>query len=179
MKTKRSAGLLSILILLILLGLKPAWAANSTEGTGKIAFVDVAKIFDDYQKTKDNDQTLQASGKKKEMERDAIVHEIRQMKDELALLRDDAKAKKQQVMDEKVKALQNFDAAARQELGEKRNLVVKEIFKDIDDAVQRYGERKGVDYIFNERALVFHNKAFDISKEIIDELNKNYASKKR
>ena len=126
------------------------------------AFVDVAKVFDEYQKTKDNDQQLQAAGKKKEMERDNLVHEIRQMKDELALLRDDAKGKKQEMMEAKIKALEQFDQDARQGLGEQRNGVVKEIFKDIDDTVQRYGERKGLDLILNERALLYHNPKNDI-----------------
>ena len=146
---------------------------------GKSAYVDVAKVFDEYQKTKDNDQQLQAAGKKKEMERDNLVHEIRQLKDEMALLRDDAKVKKQEMLDQKIKSLEQFDQTARQALGEQRNGVVKEIFKDIDDTVQRHGERQGLDMIFNERALLYHNPQNDISKEIVDELNKNYASKKR
>lgn len=145
----------------------------------KYAYVDVAKVFDEYQKTKDNDQQLQAAGKKKEMERDNLVHEIRQMKDEMALLRDDAKAKKQEMLDQKIKTLEQFDEGARQTLGEQRNEVVKEIFKDIDDTVQRHGERAGLDFILNERALLYHNPQHDISKTITDELNKNYASKKK
>ncbi len=156
-----------------------AMAADAPAGTMKYAYVDVAKVFDEYQKTKDNDQTLQSAGKKKEMERDNLVHEIRQLKDELVLLRDDAKGKKQEQMDAKVKALQDFDQAARQGLGEQRNQVVREIFKDIDDAVQRYGQRKGIDLILNERSLVYHNAQFDISKDILAELNKEYASKKK
>ena len=158
-----------------------AMAAEAAAGSGsaKYAYVDVAKIFDEYQKTKDNDQVLQASGKKKEMERDNLVHEIRQMKDELALLRDDAKAKKQELMDAKIKTLQEFDQGARQDLGEQRNKVVREIFKDIDDAVQRYGQRKGLDLVFNERAFVYHNAQFDISKDVLEELNKGYAAKKK
>lgn len=155
------------------------FSANGLAQEGKAAYVDVAKVFDEYQKTKDNDQQLQAAGKKKEMERDNLVHEIRQLKDEMALLRDDAKVKKQEMLDQKIKSLEQFDQTARQALGEQRNGVVKEIFKDIDDTVQRYGERKGLDLIFNERALLYHNPANDISKEIVDELNKNYASKKR
>lgn len=169
----------SLLIFLSLFFSVPARAADPQASGQKIAFVDVAKIFDEYQKTKDNDQELQAAGKKKEMERDALVHEIRQMKDELTLLRDDAKAKKQQGLDEKLKTLETFDIAARQELSEKRNGVVREIFKDIDDAVQRHGQRKGLDYVFNERALVYHNNAFDITKDIMDEINKNYSVKKK
>lgn len=145
----------------------------------KIAYVDVAKVFDAYLKTKDNDRTLQQSGKKKEEERDAIVHEIRQAKDELALLNDDAKAKKQDSMANKMKELQAFDAQTRATLGEQRNKVVREIFKDIDDVIQKYGQAKQLDLIYNERALLYHNAKMDATKEIIDTLNKEYSAKKR
>ncbi len=145
----------------------------------KYAYVDVAKVFDEYQKTKDNDQVLQAAGKKKETERDSLVLEIRQMKDEMVLLADDAKLKKQEVLNTKIKTLQDFDMQAKQELGEQRNGVVRDIFKDIDDAVQRFGERKGLDFVFNERALLYRNSKYDVTAEVIQEINKDYSAKKR
>ena len=153
----------------------PAFAQDAAP---KYAFVDVAKVFDGYQKTKDNDRVLQDTGKKKEEERDALVHEIRQMKDELALVNEDAKAKKQETLSAKMKELQDFDQEARQALGEQRNKVVREIFKDIDDGVQRIGERKGLDMVFNERALLYHHPKYDMTVEVMDDLNKGLAKKK-
>ncbi len=152
--------------------------AAHAEG-GKQAFVDVAKVFDAYNKTKDNDRTLQQSGKKKEEERDSIVHDIRQAKDEMALLSDEAKAKKQDSLAAKMKELEAFDAQTRQALGEQRNKVVREIFKDIDDAIQKYAQSKQFDMVFNERALLFHNDKMDITNDITEILNKEYGSKKR
>lgn len=163
---------------LVVLSLFAGSGAALAEGE-KIAYIDVAKVFDAYLKTKDNDRTLQQSGKKKEEERDAIVHEIRQAKDELALLNDDAKAKKQDSMANKMKELQSFDAETRRVLGEQRNKVVREIFKDIDDEIQKYGQAKGLDLIYNERALLYHSTKMDATKDIIDALNKAYSSKKR
>lgn len=145
----------------------------------RTAYVDVAKIFDGYQKTKDNDAKLQASGKKKEEERDALVHEVRRLKDEQALLAEDQREKKQEAIDAKVRELQEFDLAARRELGNRRNETVKEIFKDIDDVVQRYGERKGYDLIFNDRVLLYRNPRFDVSRDILEELNRNYQKSKK
>lgn len=165
------AGLMA---LSLLAGSTPLFAEGE-----KIAYVDVAKVFDAYLKTKDNDRTLQQSGKKKEEERDAIVHEIRQAKDELALLNDEAKAKKQDSMSNKMKELQAFDAQTRATLGEQRNKVVREIFKDIDDVIQRYGQSKQLDLIYNERALLYHSAKMDATQEITDTLNKEYSSKKR
>ena len=101
------------------------------------------------------------------------------MKDEFALLSDEAKTKKQEALDAKVQALQEFDRNAKTELGQKRNNVVREIFKDIDDVVQRYGERKGYDLIFNERALLYRNSRFDVSQDVLTELNQDYGKKKK
>lgn len=152
----------------------PPWARAE-----KMAFVDVAKVFDGYQKTKDNDTRLQSAGKKKEEERDGLVHEVRRLKDEQALLAEDAREKKQEAIDAKVRELQEFDAAARRELGQQRNETVKEIFKDIDEVVQRYGERKGYDFIFNDRVLLYRSNRFDVSKDILEELNRSYQKQKK
>ncbi len=151
---------------------------GSAYAAEKIAYVDVAKVFDDYQKTKDNDTKLQAAAKKKEEERDAVVHDIRRLKDEQALLGEEARAKKQDAIDAKVRELQDFDAAARRELGEQRNKTVKEIFKDIDEVVQRYGERKGFDLIFNDRVLLYRSSRFDVSQDVLSELNRQYKKPK-
>ncbi len=143
----------------------------------KIAYVDVAKVFDGYQRTKDSDGKLQSAAKKKEEERDGLVREVRRLKDEQALLGEEARAKKQDAIDAKVRELQDFDMAARRELGEQRNKTVKEIFKDIDDIVQRYGERKGFDFIFNDRVLLYRSGRFDVSQDVLTELNREYQKK--
>lgn len=145
----------------------------------RTAYVDVAKVFDGYQKTKDNDTKLQAAGKKKEEERDGLVHEVRRLKDEQALLAENVREKKQEAIDAKVRELQEFDLAARRDLGNQRNETVKEIFKDIDDIVQRYGERKGYDLIFNDRVLLYRSPRFDVSRDILEELNRSYQKSKK
>ena len=140
----------------------------------KFAYVDIAKVFDNYEKTKDQDRTLQEAGRKKEEERDALVHQIRQLKDEMVLLNDEAKEKKQGELETKVRGLQDYDQQAKQALGEQRREIVREIFKDIDDTVQRYGERKGLDFIFNEKSLIYHTAHYDATEEILKDLNKSY-----
>lgn len=138
------------------------------------AFVDVAKVFDEYNKTKDNDSVLKEMGQSKEQERENLVNEIRALKDELVLMNDDAKVAKQEALDKKIRDLQDFDRETKRELGERRSKLVREIFQDIDDVVQRYGEKKGYDMIFNERALLYHNPKLDTTAEILAELNKAY-----
>lgn len=141
---------------------------------GTYAYVDVAKLFDEYQKTKDNDSVLKNMGEEKEKERETIVKEIRALKDELVLLADQAKKEKQDLLDQKIAKLQDFDRDAKRELSENRSKLVKEIFQDIDDVVQKYGEKKGYDMILNERALLYRNEKLDVTADILTELNKGY-----
>jgi len=65
----------------------PAFAAEM-----KIAYVDVAEVFDNYQKTKDQDLVLKNIGEAKEKERNEMLNTIRTAEDELALLAPDARA---------------------------------------------------------------------------------------
>lgn len=141
--------------------------------------VDIGKVFDEYEKTKKYDQEFQTEGKQKQEERDAIVHQIRRLRDEQALLAEDARQEKQNAIDGKMKELENFDGEVRKTLGEKRNKAVKEVFQDIENVVTQYGERKGYDIIFNDRALLYRNKRFDVTADILGELNNRYKKGKR
>lgn len=144
----------------------------------KFAFLNVAKVFDEYQKTKDNDSVLQKAAEKKEQERNVIVDDIRKMKDELELLGDEAKKQKQEAINKRVQELQEFDLQARQQLGEQRQQIVQEIFTDIDEVVQQYGKEKGFSFILNDKALVYQNEKLDITDPILKKLNENFSKKK-
>ncbi len=143
----------------------------------KNAFVDVSKVFDEYERTRQNDETLAEEGKKKQAERDNKIQEIRRLKDELALLSDKNKEMKQQAVDEKVKSLQEFDGNVRETLGKKRDETVKMILKDIDEVMSEYGKKNGYDFIFNERSIAFRNPKNDVTVEVLNELNTRYRSK--
>ena len=167
---------LGILFTALMFGAMPrqVWAANE-----KYAYIDAAKLFDGYEKTKEHDRILQDLGKKKEEQRDALVYDIRQLKDELALMNGDMKNKKQELLEQKVQSLQDFDRNAKKDLGEERGKVVREIFSDIDSAIKRFGEKGGYDMIFNEKAMLFHNDKLNATDQILAELNKNYKPKKK
>jgi outer membrane protein len=145
----------------------------------KIATVDIGKVFDEYEKTKKYDQQFQNEGKSKQEERDAIVHEVRRLRDEISLLSEEGKRDKQETIESKLKELDTFDSDARKTLGEKRNEAVREVFQDIENVMAQYGERKGYDIIFNDRAILYKNKQYDVTADVLRELNDNYRKKKR
>mgnify|MGYP001418017121 FL=1 len=167
MNRKMTAGFLAILMTL---GLSlPAFAAEL-----KVAYVDVGEVFDNYQKTKDQDLVLKTAGEAKEKERNDMMAKIRSMEDELALLAADARAAKQEQLIEKKRQLEDFDRNVRQQLAEQRDKVVREIFQEIDVIVQDFSVKGGYDMIFNKRVLLAQKKNFDITAQVSAELAKKY-----
>ena len=167
MNRKMIAGFLAILMML---GLSlPAFAAEL-----KVAYVDVGEVFDNYQKTKDQDLVLKTAGEAKEKERNDMMAKIRSMEDEVALLAADARAAKQEQLIEKKRQLEDFDRNVRQQLAEQRDKVVREIFQEIDVIVQDFSAKGGYDMIFNKRVLLAQKKSFDITAQVSAELAKKY-----
>jgi len=142
------------------------------EGAQRIGFVDLAKIFDQYSKTVEFDKTLEAKGKGKEEERKKMVEEIRKLQDEAAMLSDEAKAKKQPEIDEKIKALREFNRVTQESLIKERNEKIVEVLGDIQNVVTEFSKEKGFDVILNSRMLLYGNETLDVTAEILKRLNK-------
>lgn len=167
MNRKMTACFLAILMML---GLSlPAFAVEM-----KVAYVDVGEVFDNYQKTKDQDLVLKTAGEAKEKERNDMMAKIRSSEDELALLAADARASKQEQLIEKKRQLEDFDRNVRQQLAEQRDKVVREIFQEIDVIVQDLSAKGGYDMIFNKRVLLAQKKSFDVTAQVSAELAKKY-----
>ena len=138
----------------------------------KIGYVDLAKVFDQYGKTKEAEKALTEKGKAKEAERKNMVDDLRKLKDEQALLSDKAKAEKQAVIDDKVKLLQDFDRKAQDGLLKERNDMLGGILKDIEKVVADYSKEAGYDIILNSRTLLYGSDQYDLTSEILKRLNK-------
>lgn len=152
----------------------PAFAAGE-----KIGYVDLARIFDEYQKTKDFDKTLEGKGQSKQAERDKMVNDVKKMRDEAELLSAKAKDEKQAAIDDKIKALQEFDRATRDDLRKQRDVMVRDILKEIEVVIQEFGKSQGYSFIFNDRVLVFKSEGSDLTPQVIKSLNDGYATKKK
>lgn len=163
---------ISWVLALMLLG-GSAFAAGE-----KLGYVDLSRVFDEYLKTKDFDKTLEAKGAQKQVERDKLVNEVKKLRDEAELLSAKAKDEKQAVIDEKIKALQDFDRNTRDALRKERDAMVRDILKEIEGVIQNYGKSQGYAFIFNDRVLVFKSEGSDVTVPIIKVLNDSYTKKK-
>ncbi len=143
----------------------------------KIAYVDLAAVFDGYEKTKDYDVNLENEQKGKQTEIDKKVEEIKAMQDKLDLLSDKEKKAKQEQIDSKTRELQEFQRNAEIDLREERNEKLKGVLQDIQDVVEEIAKQKKYDYILNDRVLLYGDESLDISKDVLKKLNDNYKKK--
>lgn len=164
-------GILAIL-------LTGSWLGMAEAAGEKIGYVDLARAFDEYQKTKDFDKSLEAKGAQKQAEREKIVSEVKKLRDEAELLSAKAKDDKQVVIDEKIKSLQEFDRVTRDSLRRERDQMVRDILKEIDGVLQNFGKKEGFSFIFNDRVLLYKGEQNDLTLQVIKALNDSYVKKK-
>ena len=138
----------------------------------KLGYVDLAKVFDEYKKTKESETALEAKGKSKEAERNKMVEDLRKLKDEQALLSEKAKGEKQVIIDNKIKVLQDFDRVTRDALVKERNDMLGGILKDIEKVVADYAKASGYDMVLNSRMLLYGGEQYDLTTEVLSRLNK-------
>jgi Skp family chaperone for outer membrane proteins len=143
----------------------------------KIGCVDLSRLFDEYNKTKDYDKILEEKQKAFESERDKKVNEVKQIQDTMNLLSEKEKATKKDALEQKVKALQDFDRDKTQDLRKERDERMKEILKDIEKAVSDYAAKESYTLVFNDRVLVYQDKNLDITEGVLKILQGLYTKK--
>ena len=143
----------------------------------KVAYMDLGKVFDEYNKTKDLDKQLEAKSNTKQGDRDKLVAEIKKMKDDLDLAKDADKAKKQSAIEEKLKKLQDFDKESRDALRKDRDDMARSILKEIKDTIDDIGKKEGYVYILDSRAVLFGGDVNNLTDRILKILNDQYSVK--
>ena len=138
----------------------------------KMGYVDLSRAFSEYGKTKDYDKVLNDKQSAYATERDKKVAEIKQLQDKFNLLSDKEKESKKTELENKVKDLQEYDRLKQTDLRKDQDEKMKEILKDIEDAVKQHAEKEGYTLVFNDRVLVYEVKSMDITDKVMEILNK-------
>ena len=164
---KRVLVILSV-VLFSFVFLKLTYAAD------KIGYVDVGKIFDEYQRTKDFDKELEAKVSAYDKEKEAKIAEIKQLQDKLNILTDKEKEAKQKELEEKVKSAREFAMAKEGGIRQERDDKFKVILEDIEKAVGQYAAGAGYAMVFNSKVLVYNNGANDLTAEVLKMIQDSY-----
>ena len=141
----------------------------------KFGYVDMARLFDEYGKTKEYDKVLEADNTKYQEERNKKIEKIRELQGKEALLKDEEKAK----TDKDIEALKNdileFDRTKRTDLTKARDEKVREILLEIEKTVSVYAKENALTFVFNDRTLVYGQEGLNITEPILKNLNDAYA----
>jgi outer membrane protein len=140
----------------------------------KIGYIDIASVFDGYDKTKEEDAKLGARSQDKQAQRDKMVESIRNMKNELELLSEKQKEKKQSQIDDQIRKLQDFDREGKAELQRERDDMVRVLLKDIEAVINEYAAKNDYTMILNSRVLEYAPEEYNITKEVLNVLNSKY-----
>ncbi|MBF0570419.1 MAG: OmpH family outer membrane protein [Candidatus Omnitrophica bacterium] len=140
----------------------------------KIAYVDLAKVFDSYQKTKEFDAVLQGEGEKFQKQRDAMVQKIEDAQSKLALMSDAQKTSMQADIEKQKNEVIAFDKEKRTELAKRRDDKVREILSEVQGIVSIIAKKEGYAFVLNDRVMVYGDPQFNITDEVMKNLNDSY-----
>jgi len=146
--------------------------AGIAQAADKLGYIDLSRTFNEYNKTKGYDKTLSEKEKVYTDERDKKVADLKAFQDKLSLLNDKEREAKGAELQTKVKNFQDYDRQKQTDLKKEQEEKMKEILKDIEEAVKKYSEKEGYTLVFNDRVLVYQDKTMDITNKIIEILNK-------
>ena len=165
----------AVLVLSILLMSSRANAQMS----GKVAYVDLSRLFDEYTKTKEYDKVLEEQHNKYQQARDTKLQKIKDAQAKLALLKEDEKAKLQDQMERDRQTLLEFDNQQQTELRKQRDEKIREILQEIEKVVKDFAEKEKYDMILNDRVLVYGNPDMNQTEKILKLLNDSYGGGKK
>ena len=140
----------------------------------RIAYVDLSKVFDGYQKTKEFDAVLQSEGEAFQKERDGMIQKIQDAQSKLDLMKDSEKASMEADIEKQKNDVVAYDKEKRTELAKKRDDKVREILTEIQGIVSELAKREGYTYVLNDRVMIYGDSQFDVTDEVLKSLNDNY-----
>jgi len=143
----------------------------------KIAYVDVGKLFDHYERTKASEAVLEKKGKQKETELEGRVNELKKLRESLELLNDKAREAKAREIEAKADELKRFRTNSARDLRQERDEVAQQILQEIQAVVTDYGKTNGFSIILDERTMLYGQPAYDATDEVLALLNRRYKAK--
>lgn len=158
-----------ILTLALVLTAGPVFAEQ------KIGYLDLSRVFDEYQKTKEYDAALEVRHNAFEKERNVKIDKLKEAQGKMALLKEDEKAKVQQEIESLRADLMEFDRQNKTDLTKERDEKIREILLEIEKVVSDYAKKQNYSFIFNDRVLIYGAEPLNVSEDVLKILNAGYS----
>jgi outer membrane protein len=166
-----------LLVFLLVLGLITVSQSVCFSKDLKIGYVNIFKVFNEYGKTKDYDAKLEQNKKEAEKKLETKKEAIEKIQSKLSLLKDSEKGKEEEKMKQEINDYRDVERKALIDIKKERDEKMKEIIEDINKIIEDYAKKNKFDLIINESAILYGDKAMDITTDIMNLANKGYKSK--
>ncbi len=163
-----------ILVTTLVIGLIAPISVTFAEGQQKVGYVNLTRVFFEYEKSKELKKSLEDKAKLKDSERKRMVDDIKRLKDEAELLSDKAKSEKDPVIDDKIRTLQEFDTKTKEEIAKEGSSSSGEVLDDIEGVINDYAKKQGYSMIIDSEALLYGDDAGNLTDPVIKLLNDGY-----
>ena len=173
----------SIFAFCISYALVGGFAARVAHADDKIAFVDLQRALEETKDGQAAKARLKADFDQKQKELDAKQEELKKMKEDFdkksALMKEDAKQKMQQDMQQRLMQLQETYARLQGDLQKREADATRGILAKLSAVVQKIAERENFAMVLERSSSVVYGKpALDITNEVIRNYNSGSGSKK-
>ena len=150
----------------------------------KTGFIDNSKLINDYQKKKDVEATFKAKIDAFDKKADSIGKSFQSQAAELQK-NDPQLAKKEsqqqyQMLGQQYQAFQQTMQRQEQDIQKQSQTEIDTLIKEVKKYVQDYGKKNGYTYILGSNdagSVMYGEDSKDLTKEILEELNKSYKKK--
>ncbi len=142
----------------------------------KIGYVDIKKIFSNYEKAKKTEEGFRKEVMEEQKNIDKMQEEIKKMQEDYEKKKSFMKPEEQKKKEEEIRAkLQEFSkkwTEVSQRLDEKGKLLEGQIIDEIKKVIAEYAKKNGYAVIIDSRLLLYGDNSCDLTEEIIKILNK-------
>jgi outer membrane protein len=171
---------------LIVLGIA-ALTFTSCQQSAKIAFVDNVELVNEYQEKKDVEAKLEVKIQAYQKRKDSLTRAFQLEAQDFQLKAEKMSQKKAQEkyqqLGQKQQLLQQQFQAEEGEINKESQALNDSIISKVKRFVENHGKANGYDFIFGKNEItgnLYHAKEkYDVTKAVLEELNKDYEANKK
>ena len=138
----------------------------------KVGYMNMRTIFAEYSKIQKYNEELESKDTEIRKEIEGKADDLRKLRDEMELLSDKAKKEKAPEFEKKVRELEEFRRRKVEEFVARKDEMFKQIREDIVAVATAYAKKNKYDLVADEAAFIYFAERFDLTQQIIQELNK-------
>lgn len=160
-------------ILLVFLGF---FCLSVFSQSGKIGYVDIKKVFENYEKAKKVQESFRKEVDEEQKNMDKLQEEIKKLQEEYEkkkdMLKPEERTKRENEIKNKIQEFSKRWTETKRKLDEKGNALEEQLFNEIKSVISEYAKKNGYLVVIDSRLILYGENSVDITDEIIKILNK-------